>query len=289
MPRHVRKAVIPVAGMGTRVLPATKTIPKEMLPIVDKPLIQYVVEEGLEAGIEEFIFITSRGKSAIEDHFDRSPELETALRDKGKAALLQSVEKPLLTPGSITSIRQQSPLGLGHAIWCARNVIGDEPFAVLLPDEILVSNPPCLREMAEHYRSRGGNIVAVMDVPREHTNKYGIIDPGAEDGGLVEVKGMVEKPNPSVAPSTMSLIGRYILDPAVFAELDSHEKGAGGEIQLTDAMLKLVGRMPFHALPFKGARHDCGDKLGYVKATLAFAMEREDMAEQLKEYVKTYL
>jgi UTP--glucose-1-phosphate uridylyltransferase len=289
MTKAVRKAVIPVAGMGTRFLPATKSIPKEMLPVVDKPLIQYVIEEGLAAGIEEFILITSRGKHEIEDHFDHFAELEDQLKKKGKTALLELAESPILPAGAISAIRQQAPLGLGHAVWCARYAVAGEPFAVLLPDVLIKGRVSCLKQMTDAYADVGGNIIAVVDVPREHTNRYGILDPGAEKGNLIEVKGLVEKPDPAKAPSTLSIVGRYILDSAIFEELEKQEPGAGGEIQLTDSMQRLIGRQPFHGLRYEGTDYDCGDKLGFLKATVAYAMDRPDLAPGFKEFLKTVL
>jgi len=289
MTRPVRKAVIPVAGMGTRFLPATKSIPKEMLTVVDRPLIQYVVEEALDAGIEEFIFITSRGKDCIEDHFDRFPELEDLLRAKGKTDLLALAESTLLKPGAITAIRQQSPQGLGHAIWCARHAVGDEPFAIMLPDVLIKSRTSCLKQMTDAYARVGGNIVAVVEVPKEHTNRYGILDPGADDGTLIEVKGLVEKPAPAEAPSNLSIVGRYILDADVFEELERQEPGAGGEIQLTDAMQRLIGKHPFHGQRFEGQDYDCGDKQGFLRATVAYALDRPDLGPAFRDYIKGVL
>lgn len=288
MAKTVKKAVIPLAGMGTRFLPATKAIPKEMLPVVDKPLIQYVVEEGLAAGIEEFIFVTGRGKAAIEDHFDRSPELEILLREKGKMDLLEMTEAPLLSPGAITSIRQQSPLGLGHAVWCARYDIMDEPFAILLPDVLIQAKTPCLKQMTDAYKEVGGNVVGLVDVPREHTGRYGIVDPGDRTGALTEIKGLVEKPDPAEAPSTLSVVGRYILDSAIFPELERQGPGAGGEIQLTDAMARLIHAQPFYGLEFEGQEYDCGDKLGFLRANIAFAKARPDMAEDVAEILREF-
>jgi len=289
MTRPVRKAVIPVAGMGTRFLPATKSIPKEMLTVVDRPLIQYVVEEGLAAGIEEFIFITSRGKDSIEDHFDRFPELEDLLRNKGKMELLALAESTLLKPGAITAIRQQSPQGLGHAVWCARHVVAGEPFAVMLPDVLIKGEASCLKQMTDAYARVGGNILAVVEVPKEHTNRYGILDPGADDGTLIEVNGLVEKPDPAEAPSNLSIVGRYILDAEVFDELERQKPGAGGEIQLTDAMQRLIGRHPFYGLRFEGQDYDCGDKQGFLRATVAYALDRPDLGPAFRDYLKDIL
>ena len=285
---QVRKAVFPVGGMGTRFLPATKAVPKEMLPVVDKPLIQYAVEEARAAGIEEFIFVTSRGKTAIEDHFDHNLELQNLLRERGKSEEAISVGGPMFDPGQIAFTRQQEPLGLGHAVWCARDLVGNEPFAVLLADDLVRAKTPCLKQMVDVYAKVGGSIVAVMDVPREHTNRYGILDIGATVGSLVEVRGLVEKPDPADAPSTLSVIGRYILQPEVFGHLSGHETGAGGEIQLTDAMAKMIGAAPFHGLRFEGERFDCGDKAGFLEANLAFALDRDDLRDQVLPLLRKY-
>ena len=288
MSTTVRKAVFPVGGMGTRFLPDTKAMPKEMLPVVDKPLIQYAVEEAQAAGIEEFIFVTGRGKSAIEDHFDHSIELENLLNERGKSEETVRISGPMFKPGQIAFTRQQKPLGLGHAVWCARDLVGNEPFAVLLADDLVKARTPCLKQMVDVQTNVGGNIVAVMDVPREHTNRYGILKIGAVDGALVEVQGLVEKPLPENAPSTSSIIGRYILQPEVFNHLSRHEPGAGGEIQLTDAMAKLIGISPFHGLRFEGERFDCGDKAGFIEANIAFALDRNDLREQVTSLLAKY-
>ena len=276
---HVKKAILPVGGLGTRFLPATKAMPKEMLPIVDKPLIQYAVEEARAAGIEEFIFVTGRGKTAIEDHFDRSWELEQTLQSRSKTALLEQALAFMPPPGQIAYTRQQEPLGLGHAVWCARHSIGNEPFAVLLADDLIQAENPCLAQMVDAHAELGGNMVAVMDVPRDETQRYGILDVVEEDGRLVRAKGLVEKPSPDEAPSTLSIIGRYILQPEVLQELDRQEVGAGGEIQLTDAMARTIGRLPFNGYRFEGHRYDCGDKAGFLEATVAFALARDDLAK----------
>jgi UTP--glucose-1-phosphate uridylyltransferase len=283
--KKVRKAVFPVAGLGTRFLPATKAMPKEMLTVVDRPLIQYAVEEALEAGIEQFIFVTGRGKTALEDHFDIAFELEATMRGRGKD--LSVLDASRMPAGAITSVRQQQPLGLGHAVWCARDIVGDEPFAVLLPDDLMWGKPGCLAQMVEAYNKVGGNIVCVEDVPRERTASYGIVDPGAQDGRLTEVRGLVEKPKPDEAPSTLGVVGRYILQPEVMAILDAKETGAGGEIQLTDAMAKLIGSQPFHGVTVDAERHDCGDKVGFVKANLALALHRDDVGPAIREYLAT--
>ncbi|MBV8686024.1 MAG: UTP--glucose-1-phosphate uridylyltransferase GalU [Alphaproteobacteria bacterium] len=281
--KRVRKAVFPVAGLGTRFLPATKAMPKEMLTVVDRPLIQYAVEEAREAGIEQMIFVTGRGKTALEDHFDLAYELEAVMRGRGKP--LDALDGTRLPAGAIASVRQQEPLGLGHAVWCAREIVGDEPFAVLLPDDLMVGTPGCLAQMVEAYGRVGGNIVCVEEVARERTASYGIITPGARDGRLTEVKGLVEKPSPEEAPSNLGVIGRYILQPEVMAVLDAKERGAGGEIQLTDAMAKLIGAQPFHGVTVAAERHDCGDKIGFVKANLALALRRDDVAPALRAYL----
>jgi UTP--glucose-1-phosphate uridylyltransferase len=283
----IRKAVLPVGGLGTRFLPVTKVIPKEMLPVVDKPLIQYAVEEAWAAGIEEIIIVTARGKSAIEDHFDHAHELEAALQTRGKNDELKILEQTLAREGNISFTRQQQPLGLGHAVWCARHLVGNEPFAVLLPDDLVKANTPCLKQMIEAYGETGGNIVAVMDVPRAHTARYGVLDPGATTGALTEIKGLVEKPAPDKAPSTLSIIGRYILQPEIFSHLGIRERGAGNEIQLTDAMARLIGKQPFHGFRFEGIRYDCGDKLGFLEANIAFALARDDLRDGLKNYLRS--
>jgi UTP--glucose-1-phosphate uridylyltransferase len=289
MAKRVRKAVFPVGGMGTRFLPATKAMPKEMLPVVDKPLIQYAVEEAQAAGIEEFIFVTGRGKTAIEDHFDHSIELENFLNERGKMAEIRLVSGPILQPGQVAYTRQQQPLGLGHAVWCARELVGNEPFAVLLADDLVMAQTPCLKQMIESFDKTNGNIVAVVDVPKEHTNRYGIVNTGAEDGALVEVHGLVEKPDPKDAPSTLSVIGRYLLLPEVFEHLGQMEKGAGGEFQLTDSMAKMIGTSPFHGLKFEGRRFDCGDKASFLEANLAFALARDDLRDEVSALIKQYV
>jgi UTP--glucose-1-phosphate uridylyltransferase len=288
MKKKIRKAVFPVGGLGTRFLPATKAMPKEMLTLVDKPLIQYAVEEAAAAGIEEFILVTSRAKSSMEDHFDYPYELAKTLEERGKTAELALLEKMLPAAGSVVYTRQQKPLGLGHAVWCARHLVGDEPFAVLLPDDVILGDTPCLSQMVEAHEATGGNVVAVMEVPREHTKRYGVLDVASDDGKLVSVKGLVEKPDPQDAPSTLTIIGRYILLPEIWGHLDRHEKGAGGEIQLTDAMAKMIGGKPFHGLRFEGTRYDCGDKLGWLEANIAFAMARPDLADAMKDILQRF-
>jgi UTP--glucose-1-phosphate uridylyltransferase len=284
----IRKAVFPVAGLGTRMLPATKAIPKEMLPVVDKPIIQYAFEEARAAGIEHIIFVTGRGKSVIEDHFDRAYELDDALVKKGKLAELDSVSSWVPLPGELSYTRQQEPLGLGHAVWCARELVGNEPFAVVLVDDLIRSEVPCLQQMVAAHAETGGNIVAVEEVAREHTNRYGVLDPAADDGRLVEVKGLVEKPDPARAPSRLAIIGRYILLPEVFEHLARQQKGAGGEIQLTDALARMIGRTPFHGLRFAGRRFDCGARLGYLEAIVACALEREDLRTPMRAILERH-
>ena len=287
MRRTVRKAVFPVGGLGTRFLPATKAMPKEMLPVVDKPLIQYAVEEAQAAGIEQFIFVTGRGKAAIEDHFDRSYELEDVLRGRQRHEMLEAINSWMPPAGQVAYTRQMEPLGLGHAVRCAAHLVGDEPFAVLLADDLILAERACLKQMVEAYAEVGGNMVAAMDVPREHTRRYGIISPGKRNGRVVEVKGLVEKPEPAAAPSDVAVIGRYILQPEVFDHLDRVERGAGGEIQLTDALARMLGRLPFHALRFEGERFDCGDKVGFLQANVAFALARPEMRDGIAAYLKT--
>jgi UTP--glucose-1-phosphate uridylyltransferase len=281
--KPVRKAVFPVAGLGTRFLPATKAIPKEMLTVVDRPLIQYAVDEAREAGIEQMIFVTGRGKGALEDHFDISYELEATMRGRGKS--LEALEPTRFPPGAIVSVRQQEPLGLGHAVWCARDIVGDEPFAVLLPDEVMVGQPNCLKQLVDVYHKVGGNVVATLEVPPDECHRYGVVQPGTREGNLTEIRGLVEKPVHGTAPSNLMLPGRYILQPEVMQVLDRKEKGAGGEIQLTDAMAQLIGTQPFHGVTFDGARHDCGEKVGFVIANLALSLEREDMAPAIRAYL----
>jgi UTP--glucose-1-phosphate uridylyltransferase len=283
MPNRVRKAVFPVAGLGTRLLPATKSIPKEMITVVDRPLIQYAVDEAREAGIEELIFVTGRGKAALDDYFDIGFELEATMRERGKS--LDALAPSRSGFGEVVSVRQQQPLGLGHAVWCARHIVGDEPFAVLLPDELMVGKPNCLAQMVEAYDRVGGNIVAALEVPESETHKYGVIDPGATDGPLTEIRGMVEKPAQGTAPSNLMLPGRYILQPEVMRALDAQEKGAGGEIQLTDAIARLIGRQPLNAYRFAGERYDCGSAAGFVIANLALALQRDDVAPAVNEFL----
>ena len=283
MSQRLRKAVFPVAGLGTRMLPATKSIPKELIPIVDRPLIQYAVDEAREAGIEEMIFVTGRGKSALVDYFDRAFELEATMTKAGKN--LDPLAPSNARFGEIVAVRQQQPLGLGHAVWCARDIVGDEPFAVLLPDDLMV--PGALKQMVEAWEEVGGNLVATEEVPAERTKAYGIIDPGTINGSLTEVRGLVEKPEPAVAPSRLGVIGRYILQPDVLRVLDAGETGAGGEIQLTDALAKLIGTQPFNAIKVDAVRYDCGDHTGFVIANLALALARQDVGPKVRDFIAT--
>lgn len=279
--KPVRKAVFPVAGLGTRFLPATKAIPKEMLPIVDRPLIQYAVDEAREAGIEQLIFVTGRGKTAIVEHFDTAFELEATMKMRDKT--LEVLEPTRIQPGNLVAVRQQVPMGLGHAIWCARAVIGDEPFAIFLPDELMIGAPGCMKQMVDAYNKVGGNLISVLEVPHEEVSSYGVIAPGATNGNLTEVRGLVEKPKADAAPSNLIISGRYILQPEVMQVLETQEKGAGGEIQLTDAMAQMIGNQAFHAVTFDGKRYDCGSKVGFVEATLALALARPDMGDEVRE------
>ena len=286
MIKPLRKAVFPVGGLGTRFLPATKALPKEMLPVVDRPLIQYAVDEALEAGIEQMIFVTGRGKSAIEDHFDIAYELETTMVARGKS--LDLLHQTRLAPGAVAYVRQQEPMGLGHAVWCARDIVGDEPFAVLLADDFMVGalgKPGCLRQMVEAYNRTGGNLICAQEVPEDQTDKYGVVTPGKRDGALTEVKGLVEKPKAGTAPSNLAVIGRYILQPEVMRVLETQEKGAGGEIQLTDAMARMIGDQAFHAVTFAGTRYDCGDKAGFVQATIAIALAHPQIGPSVRDFI----
>jgi len=287
--KPIRKAVFPVAGLGTRFLPATKAIPKELLPIVDRPLIQYAVDEAREAGIEQMIFVTGRGKTAIVEHFDVAYELETTMNERGKS--LSVLEPTRARPGDIITVRQQVPMGLGHAIWCARAIVGDEPFAIMLPDELMVGAPGngCLKQMVDAYNEVGGNLISVLEVPEEEVSSDGVIDPGATNGALTEVKGLVEKPPVAEAPSNKIISGRYILQPEVMRTLETQGKGAGGEIQLTDAMARMIGNQPFHAVTLDGRRFDCGSKTGFVEATLALALEREDIGAEVRAIAERLL
>jgi len=285
MGHKIRKAVFPVAGLGTRFLPATKAMPKEMLTVVDKPVIQYALEEARAAGIEEFIFVTGRNKTALEDHFDYSYELQRTLEERGKTEALEAIKSWLPKPGQVASVRQQLPLGLGHAVLCAKQLVGNEPFAVILPDDLVLSDTPCMQQLVDVHAETGGNVVAVVDVPREHTKRYGILDVSSDDGRLASVRGLVEKPDPAEAPSTLSIIGRYVLTPTIFGHLENTGRGAGGEIQLTDAMVKLLGGEPFHGLRFEGKRYDCGDKIGFLEANIAFGLARADVSSELRRVI----
>ena len=289
MHRPVRKAVFPVAGLGTRILPATKAMPKEMLTVVDRPLIHYAVEEAKAAGIEEFYFVTGRGKGALEDHFDVAYEMEATLRERGKDQQLADMHEWLPAAGQIAYTRQQRPLGLGHAVWCARNLVGDEPFAVVLVDDLMVCDPPCLRQMVDAYEQTGGNIAAVIEVPREQTNRYGVLDIVEDRGDLVRAKGVVEKPNPAEAPSTLTIIGRYIIQPEVFGHLENIRPGSGNEIQLTDGLAALIADgQDFHGFRAKGRRYDCGDKLGFLEANIALGLEHPELGDGLRRILKDY-
>jgi UTP--glucose-1-phosphate uridylyltransferase len=289
MPVPVRKAIFPVGGLGTRFLPATKSMPKEMLTVVDKPLIQYAVEEARAAGIEEFIFVTGRGKTAIEDHFDHAVELQGMLNRRGKTEALDLLNETIPEPGQFAYTRQLEPMGLGHAVWCARNFVGSEPVAVLLADDLILGEQGCLKQMIEAYNDVGGNMVAVMEVPKDQTSSYGVITPGEEVGRMIEVRGMVEKPKPEEAPSNYAVIGRYILQPKVFSDLARQEPGAGGEIQLTDALARQLGLQPFNGYLFDGRRFDCGNKVGFLEANIAFALDRPDMKDAVSEILKQYV
>ena len=286
MAKRIRKVVIPVAGLGTRVLPATKSIPKELLPVVDRPLIDYVVAEARDAGIEHVILVTGRGKSAIEDYFDHAFELETTLKAKAKTDILAEIEKTIPRAGDLSYTRQQAPLGLGHAVWCARSIVGDEPFAVSLPDEIVPSRPGFLKQMVEAYEKVGGNLVAVEEVPQSETAKYGVIAPKSRKGNLIEMSGMVEKPNPAEAPSNFRIIGRYILQPDIFRLLETQGKGAGGEIQLTDSMNRLNAEQIFHACICEGVIHDCGSKLGWLMANVDLGLKDKALGSAFGDYVR---
>lgn len=286
-PKPLRKAVLPVAGFGTRVLPATKSIPKEMLPVFDRPAIQYVVDEAIAAGIEHIVFVTGRNKGAIEDYFDRAYELEVTLRDKNKTVQLEEINLSVPTPGSMSFVRQQSAQGLGHAVWCARDIVGDEPFAVMLPDMLMMAQPSCLAQMVEAYNKVGGNIIAVE--PTDTPERYGVITPESRDGRLIKMKGMVEKPKREEAPSNLFISGRYILQPDIFELLASQEPGAGNEIQLTDSMARLMAVQPFHALEYDGTTYDCGDKIGYLQANAAYALANAEHGAKAAETLQALL
>lgn len=287
MRKKVTKAIFPVAGMGTRFLPATKSVPKEIMTLVDRPLIQYAIDEARAAGIEEFIFVTSRGKGALEDYFDHAPQLEQVLRDKGKDELLEILQNTNMDSGAIAYLRQHKPLGLGHAVWCARRLIGDEPFAVILPDDVIAAEKPCLQQMVEAYEETGGNMVAAMEVPPEKASSYGVLDVQEDLGSIVSVKGMVEKPAAQDAPSNLAVIGRYILNPTVLDNLNNLKGGAGGEIQLTDAIASEIGtENGVYGYRFRGQRYDCGSKAGFLQATVAFGLAREELRDDLAQFLR---
>ena len=286
MTNEVTKAIFPVAGLGTRFLPATKSIPKEIMTLVDKPLIEYAIEEAREAGIEEFIFVTSRGKGALEDYFDNAPILEDNLRKKGKTELLKTLQKTNMDSGAIAYIRQHLALGLGHAVWCAHRLLGDEPFAVILPDDVIAADKPCLKQMVESYQNTGGNMVATMEVPWEKTAAYGVLDVEEDMGSVVSVKSMVEKPDPKAAPSNLAVIGRYILRPSIMQRFDEIKEGRNGEIQLTDAITAdAIKGVPTYGYRFRGQRFDCGSKSGFLQATVAFGLAREELSDDLRSFI----
>ena len=287
MKRKVTKAIFPVAGLGTRFLPATKSVPKEIMTLVDRPLIQYAIDEARAAGIKEFIFVTSRGKGALEDYFDHAPQLESALRRAGKTDLLDILKTTDMESGAIAYIRQHKAMGLGHAVWCAHRLITNEPFAVILPDDVIAAEKPCLQQMVEAYQETGGSMVAAMEVPRERTSSYGVLDIASENGGMVKVKGMVEKPSVAEAPSNLAVIGRYILTPDVLNNLNKAKSGAGGEIQLTDAIAQEISEgRPVHGLRFSGQRFDCGSKAGFLQATVSFALSRPELQDEFAAFLR---
>jgi UTP--glucose-1-phosphate uridylyltransferase len=286
MKRKVTKAIFPVAGLGTRFLPATKSIPKEIMTLVDRPLIQYAIDEARAAGIKEFIFVTSRGKSALEDYFDHAPELEANLRRAGKTELLETLQSTNMDSGAIAYIRQHKALGLGHAVWCAKRLVGNEPFAVILPDDVIAAEKPCLQQMVEAYAETGGNMVAAMEVPQDKASAYGVLDIKEDMGSLVSVKGMVEKPKKEDAPSNLAVIGRYILSPKVMTNLSRAKQGAGGEIQLTDAIAQEIKKSDnVYGFRFRGQRFDCGSKAGFLQATVAFGLARDDLRDEFSQYL----
>jgi UTP--glucose-1-phosphate uridylyltransferase len=287
MQRKVTKAIFPVAGLGTRFLPATKSVPKEIMTLVDRPLIQYAIDEAREAGIKEFIFVTSRGKGALEDYFDCAPQLEQTLREKGKTELLDAVEATNMESGAIAYIRQHKAMGLGHAVACASRLVADEPFAVILPDDVIAGETSCLKQMVDAYQETGGCMVAAMEVPPSKASSYGVLDVGEDMGAMVSVKGMVEKPAPGTEPSNLAVIGRYILTPDIFANLKGQGEGAGGEVQLTDAIATEIAKgQNVFGYRFQGRRYDCGSKAGFLQATVAFALERDDLREELSQYLE---
>ena len=289
MRRKVTKAIFPVAGLGTRFLPATKSVPKEIMTLVDRPLVQYAIDEARAAGIKEFLFITSRGKSALEDYFDESPLLERELRKKGKLDILEDLKATNMESGAIAYMRQHKALGLGHAVWCARRLIGDEPFAVMLPDDVISAEKPCLQQMVEAYEETGGNMVAAMEVPRDKTSSYGILDVQDDMGAMVSVKNMVEKPKVEDAPSNLAVIGRCILDPQVLKNLNKLKTGAGGEIQLTDAIAQEIDGTGVYGYRFRGQRFDCGSKAGFLQATVAFGLARDDLKDDLRSFLDSVM
>ncbi len=289
MMKRVRKAVLPVAGLGTRVLPGAKTTPKNLLNVVDRPILSYIVEEARAAGIEHFVFIVGRGQGAIEDYFDAQPEIEQALEAKGKTAILEEVRRDLPKPGQMSFVRQMAPHGLGHAVWCARDVIGDEPFAVILPDMLMVADPPALAQAVSAYEQVGGNLVVVEPAPDGEAHKYGIVALEGRSGRLNRMTGMVEKPAPGTEPSNLFISGRYILQPEIFEVLETQERGAGGEIQLTDAMAALMKRQDFFAFEYEGTTYDCGDKIGLLRANVAFALRRPDLADAARKAIQELL
>ena len=289
MTRRVRKAVLPVAGLGTRVLPGAKTTPKNMLNVFDRPILSYVIEEGRAAGIEHFVFIVGRGQGAIEDYFDAAPEIEGALEAKGKTDILAEVRRDLPKPGQMSFVRQMAPLGLGHAVWCARDIIGDEPFAVMLPDMLMAAEPAALAQAVNAHSEVGGNIVVVEPAPEGEAHKYGIVDLETQSGRLNRMRGMVEKPAPGTEPSNLFISGRYVLQPEIFPLLEKQGKGAGGEIQLTDAMAELMKLQPFHALEYDGVTYDCGDKLGLLRANVAFALRHPSLGQSARDVISALL
>lgn len=288
MSKRIRKVVFPVGGLGTRFLPATKALPKEMLPVVDKPIIHYAFEEAMASGIEQFIFVTGRNKSSIDNHFDHAYELQTILETHDKRDTLQEMKTWLPEPGQVFFTRQQDAKGLGHAVWCARHLIGDEPFAVVLPDDMILSQTPCLKQMMDAHIQTGGNMVATMEVPQEMTRSYGVIEAEHEAGNLVAARSVVEKPQPQDAPSNLAIIGRYVLQPEIFDILEHQGRGAGGEIQLTDAINTMAASIPTHGFRFEGKRFDCGNRLGFIEANLAFALARPDMHDNVRAILQSY-
>jgi UTP--glucose-1-phosphate uridylyltransferase len=289
MKTRIRKAVFPVAGLGTRFLPATKAMPKEMLTIVDRPVIQLAVDEAREAGIEHFVFVTGRNKAVIEDHFDKQYELEDTLRLRGKSVELDRLEMDLPSAGQMSFTRQQQPLGLGHAVWCARAIVGEEPFALLLPDMLIHGKPGCLRQMMDVYDQTGGNIVAVEEVPWDQVHRYGVVGRGKDVGDAFQITSMIEKPKSEAAPSNLIISGRYILQPEIFARIEQQGKGAGGEIQITDAMIQLMNEQPFYGLKFRGTTYDCGDKIGFLMANVAYGLEHENLGPSFRQALVDYL